>query len=486
MRSDAPLPRRRWLLLLAVVGLLGTLAAVPGAWARSTYGAEAAVDEPQYLLTAIAIAERGSLDIGPELDARRWREFHEAALPRQTLPDAGRRVSPHDPLLPLLLAGPVDLWGWRAARMTIAVVGGLLAVALCWTAVRRLGVRPGWAAGGSLVASASAPFVVYGSQVYPELPAALAVTLTIAAGLGPVGRRTTAGVVACVVALPWLSVKYVPVAAVLALLHLTRVVRADRRRLASATLAAYVVLGVAYGALHLLWYGGLTVYAAGGFFAENGGQFSVVGTRPDHLGRSRRLIGLLVDRGFGLSAWQPAWLAVLVAVPALVRRRPPAWLWLLAPLAVGWLVATFVAVTMHGWWFAGRHVLHALPPAVLAIVWWSDAHAPAAARRAVAVAGVVGVWSATWLVAGAVTGNHTIVVDPAGTLDPWFALWSRALPDYLRVTPLTWVLHTLWLAAAAGAAAWVWGGKEGDDTTPPPTQGDSATPAPRTRDTLSP
>ncbi|MFP5310127.1 MAG: hypothetical protein ACLGIR_11185 [Actinomycetes bacterium] len=441
---------------LVAVGLLATLAAVPGAWARSTYGAEASVDEPQYLLTAIALAERRSLDIGPELDAERWREFHAAPLPQQTRPDAARRVSPHDPLLPALLAGPVGAFGWRAGRLALASVNGVLAAALCWTAVRRLGVAPRRAAGVALVATASAPLVVYGSQVYPELPAALAVTLAIAAGLGPVGPRTTAGVVAAVVALPWLSVKYVPVAAVLALLHLARVWRADDRRLVGATLAAYGGLGAAYVGLHLVWYGGVTVYAAGDFFAENGGQLAVTGTSPDLLGRTRRLLGLLVDRGFGLAAWQPAWLALLAAVPVLVRRRPPAWAWLVAPLATGWAVATWVAVTMHGWWFAGRHVLHALPAGVLVVAWWLDRHATRTGRRLTAGAGLLGVWSAGWLVAGAVLGDHTIVVDPARTGDPWYGVWSRLLPDYLRVTATTWAWHGVWLAVAVVVATRAW------------------------------
>ena len=116
----------------------------------------------------------------------------------------------------------------------------------------------------------------------------------------------------------------------------------------------------------------------------------MVGTEPDYLGRSRRLLGLLVDRGFGLAAWQPAW---LLAVPAAGRpgQAPPAPAgppWPL-PLAAGWLVATFVALTMHGWWFAGRQVVVVLPLAALAVAWWAG---PDRRRRLLlAVAGWGGV-----------------------------------------------------------------------------------------------
>ena len=80
-------------------------------------------------------------------------------------------------------------------------------------------------------------------------------------------------------------------------------------------------------------------------------------------------------------------------------------------------MATWVAVTMHGWWFPGRHVVHALPCAVLAIAWWLDR----IARRAALVAWagvVVGAVSALWLAAEAAFGDVTLVFDPWATTDP--------------------------------------------------------------------
>src|SRR3712207_4368189 len=106
MRSgvrNGRLPRRALALVVAVV----TAAALPGIAVRSTYAARAAVDEPQYLLTALSLAEDGDLDLADELAEERWRSFATQAPPVQTavLP-GGRQVSPHDPLLPVLLAIP--------------------------------------------------------------------------------------------------------------------------------------------------------------------------------------------------------------------------------------------------------------------------------------------------------------------------------------------------------------------------------------------
>ena len=174
---------------------------------------------------------------------------------------------------------------------------------------------------------------------------------------------------AAVVALPWLAVKYVPVAAALALVGCWGLVRAGQGRRALVLAGSLAVAGVAFLVLHRWWYGGWTPYAAGDHFV--GGELSVVGTEPDYLGRSRRLLGLLVDRGFGLAAWQPAWLLAVPALAAMLARRPRGWAAVAAPLAAGWLVATFVALTMHGWWFAGRQVVVVLPLAALAVAWWT-------------------------------------------------------------------------------------------------------------------
>ena len=137
-------------------------------------------------------------------------------------------------------------------------------------------------------------------------------------------------------ALPWLSVKYAPVAAALAAIGLFALVgRGDRRR--AVVLAGSLALaGIAYLAFHRAVYGGWTPYAAGDHFV--GGELTVAGTDPNYGGRSIRLLGLLTDRGFGLLAWAPAW---LLAVPgrrraAFADGRPGGRRWLCRRPPAGW------------------------------------------------------------------------------------------------------------------------------------------------------
>src|SRR6185436_3881811 len=97
------------LVAVALAAFLASLAFLP---AHALETSRTAADEPQYLLTAISLAEDHSLDLADELSAARWRDFAGHDLPRQTEPTPeGREISPHDPGLPVLLAVPVAVGG---------------------------------------------------------------------------------------------------------------------------------------------------------------------------------------------------------------------------------------------------------------------------------------------------------------------------------------------------------------------------------------
>src|SRR5262245_31399038 len=195
-------------LAMVAAGLLVALWCAAGIAVHATYGARTTADEPQYLLTAISLAEDRDLDIADELAGRRWLAFHEAELPEQTRPlPGGRRLSPHDPLLPLLLALPVAAGGWVGAKLALAAMAGALAALLLWTAVRRLCAGLPAAAVVVLACCLSPPLAVYGSQVYPELPAALALAVGVAALTGPLRRGGLPSCFGAVVALPWIGGK---------------------------------------------------------------------------------------------------------------------------------------------------------------------------------------------------------------------------------------------------------------------------------------
>ena len=441
--------------LVGVVVAAWAMVAIP---ARATNGARTTADEPQYLLSALSLAEDRDLWIDDEIAARDYRPFHEVTLPIQTeRRDDGRAISPHDPLLPAILAVPMGLGGWEAAKATLAVLAGVLAALLTWLAVRRFDVPLGVAALTVLAFGLAAPLSSYGTQVYPELPAALAVAVAIAALTHPKLRQLTGNSpVNClnfgwvlllggaVVALPWLGIKYAPVAGVLAVLGLWSLGRRDALRLAAGLGAA----GVAYVVGHRLLYGGWTVYAAGDHFV--GGELTVVGNDPNYVGRSRRIVGLLLDREFGLAAWMPGYLLMVPALVALVRRRPPGWAVLVAPLAAGWATATWVALTMHGWWWPGRQTVVVLPCVVLAVAWWAGQVVPA--RALVAVGGVLGAVSWMWLVIEARSGERTLIVDFMRTDNPIYRGLHAVLPDYAHPETRDWLLQACWIAVLAAGS----------------------------------
>jgi hypothetical protein len=161
-----------------------------------------------------------------------------------------------------------------------------------------------------------------------------------------------------------------------------------------------------------------------------------------------------VDRGFGLAVWQPAYLLVLPAFAALLHRRPPGWEVLTAAFAAGWLNATFVALTMQGWWWPGRQVVVVLPLAVLAVAWWTTVWARA---WIVLTAGLVlGASTYLWLLVQGLLGDLTLVVDFETTTAPVVRALRPALPD-LRLHPAgtSWLLLA-WVGVLAALAIAGW------------------------------
>ena len=443
---------RRTLCLLASVVFVAVAVGTP---MRASYGARTTGDEPHYLLTALSLAEDLDLDIADERRDVRYLPFSESPplIQAEIGPD-GRQVEPHDPLLPLVLAPAMAVGGWVLAKLVLAAIAAALAAITAALAVRRLGVSVRVAAWTAGIAGASPPLSIYGTQVYPEIAAALCVATGLWAVTGEASRRSTALAAACVLALPWLSVKYAPVAAVLTVAALVRCLRdgSAGRWSAAALLAGLGIGGVLFLLAHRAWYGGWTAYASGSHFT--GGELTVMGD-PDYAGRARRITGLLVDRQFGLIPWQPAAVALVPAVAAWIRRRPPGFAVTLTVLAAGWSTATFVALTMHGWWWPGRQVVVVLPAAVLVVAWWAE-RAGRTIRRVLFGLGLLGVLAHLALVIGVLAGRHTLIVDFDATIDPVVRAIRPLLPDLRRPGAATSLLHAAWVVAFAGGGWWAW------------------------------
>lgn len=469
-RSSAPAPsRHRLCAVVLVVGVGATLAAAAGIWVNAVPGEQVYGDEPHYLITALSLGQDFTLDVRAAFAQQLFDAFYQHNLFPQAAPRPdGRVLEPHSPLLPALLAVPMVIGGWVAAKLVMTWLAGLLAGLMVWTAVRRFDTPVLTSAVTIGALAISAPMIVYGNQIYPELPAALAVTIAVAAvTTDPIRLHHAVALFLAVVALPWLAPKYIPVAATLTAIALLRIWRARQRRMMFGLTACWTVMAVVFAAAHYHWYGGLTPYKSSRLLQR---QLHVMGADFDLLERASRLVGLLIDRGYGIAAWQPAWLLLVPATVALLRWRPPHWQALLGPLAIGWLTASFAAVTMHGLWFPARHVIVVLPLAAIVVTYWVGNDLRRLAL--IATAGALGMIGYAFLVIEGTWGGVTWIthvdtrIYPWLTSDlswllnfdttnyPWYRLWRTALPDYAHITTGTWALTATWLAVLAMLALW--------------------------------
>lgn len=432
--------------------MLVAVGVAAGAPMRASYGARTTADEPHYLLSALSLWEDGNLDVSDERAAVRYRAFHAATLPVQAeiQPD-GSQIEPHDPLLPVLLAAPVGLGGWLGAKLFMAALAGALGGLTMVVAMRRFSVSPPVAAVAAVVAGLSPPLAIYGTQIYPELPGALVALAGFWWATGRLSKGAVWAVGLAVVALPWLSVKYTPVAAVLAAGVLWRLWRNGRSTWAIGLLGGLGAAAATFVLGHEWIYGGPTAYASGSHFVA--GDFSVMGDRPDYIGRTQRVVGLLVDRSFGLAVWQPAALAIVPALAVMLRRRPRHGVLLVVLVVAGWFTATYLALTMQGWWWPGRQTVIVVPLAVVAIAWWAE-RLGTVGRRVLLGAGLLGVAAYVFLLVGVLGGHHTLIVDFDRTLDPFVRVARTVLPDASVQHAATWWGMAAWAVLLGVVALW--------------------------------
>jgi hypothetical protein len=408
--------------VFAVVAVAGQLAV----GMRASRTASTTGDEPFYLLTVQSLQSDGDLDLRDEYRKGEYREFWDGTVPlwkQMTPAPDGRLLAPHDPALPLLVLPAYAVGGLRGVQRFLVLLWAA-AMAIGALLARRAGA-PTWAAGlAAVVVGAGTPGIVYASQVYPEGPAALAVALGLLLATNERSRPLLLALV--LIALAWLGVKYVPLGALVAFVHLRRH-GVDRR-----ALAVLAVAGIHYLWWHQQAFGSLTPYSTNVVWSGEGDS-SILADHIDWTGRSYRLYGLFLDARFGLFRWLP--LAVLALWG--IRRRTAAHS---SVLAVCVLMGTFVSITMMGWWFPGRMLIAGFG-ALVVLTALGVARMPRTAL-------VLGAWSlliAGFLVVAARTGEVRLAVDPF-TLG--FPLAPAALfPDFRGFGARQVALAVAWAAA---------------------------------------
>jgi hypothetical protein len=444
--------RRDWL-IFSLLALAGALLFQLGAPLRASFGARITGDEPFYLLTTESLRADGDLDLENQYARVSYAKFFDGSEPLwyQSAPGPNDAVlSPHNLGLSVLLLPSYAHGGLDGAKAFLGALGGI-GVGLAYLLSRRAtGPRAASAVAAALL-GATAPWFVYSTQVYPEVPAALLVTFAMWILLGrDLGPRNGVALALTLAGLMWLGTKYAPVVGMLTGLSLLRLSAAGR--------VALGVLGLALGAhyfwFHLATYGGLTPYAVNLLYA---GQDTVelVRLHWEFVDRLYRLLGLWVDREFGLVRWAPVLALALPGAWLLVRRRPAMAGPLLAVIAVQVLVATFLAITMRGWWFPGRMLIVVLPllvPLLAAMLAWARPRwaiwTIAGLLSLATIDATVSMWRAVR------TGAATLAVNPFAAEGVWLDATAAAFPLYTAYGWDTIALSVLWILVGAGLIAW--------------------------------
>jgi hypothetical protein len=406
------------------------------------------------LLIAESIDSDGDVDLRDEYRERVYREWTGGALlaPVAGL-TAGRLHEPPGVGMALLVAPAYAIAGATGAELFVAALLALAFVAAASIA-RRLVPDP-WATGAALAGGLSPPAIAWSTSVSPEPVAACAVAGAALFALrvrhAPAPNRAVLAAL-LIGALPWLNVKFLPVAAVAAF-ALARWLR-RRRRGMSAFVALEVVLvsAVALITVNERLYGGLSPYSA--VPGDPTGAASPTG----YLERIPRLVEVFVHPDAGILAWAPfgvlAFLSLelltrslrerlSVALPSVVDVEVAAgFLALLCAAQV--FVAAFLSPELEpASAFPGREAIAVLPVGA-ALCAWGFRHAPRIGQALVTLT----VGAGAWLLIGMRAGDAQLAPPegplPYGALQPAVAALAAGAVVFL-------VGRELWRDRALGA-----------------------------------
>jgi hypothetical protein len=394
-------------------------------------------DEPHYLVMTQSLLRDADLDLTNQFRERQYAEFFAGALEPHASPASppGSIRSIHAPGLPALLLPAFAAFGYPGARALVSALAALTAVLAQRLVRESLGSR-GLALGAWAVLTFTPPLPLFALAIYPEVPAALATVLFLLAARRSPSHGWLAATTVAAAALIWIHPKFLPLAALGLLLTLLRPCgRGARVGAAAAFLASLGLL--------LLFFERL--YGAASLSAAYGPGFAGDVTLRH---APRGLLGLLVDRQFGLLPVAPLWSLAIPGAAGLFARRTG------DGLRVSLLAAASVLVgaSFSMWWGGScppaRFVVPALPALALCL-------AVAIERRRELSAALFGVGLAVLALAAAAPralhnradGESALLRHLAPALD-----LDSSLPSYVVASGS----GPLLTATAAGAAALLW------------------------------
>jgi len=291
-------------------------------------------DEPHYLVAAHSIWYDGSLDLADDYASRVYAPYHPDALAPHTKPGlaAGSRHSMHGIGLPLLLLPgyvigrrlPGDIWMVVAPRASLAVLFALFAWTLFGLVTDLAGRRA--ARAGTAATVLLAPLLFAPLHLFPAVPAML---LACAGFRGMRAARDIWRVLAsalALAALPWIGVKFIPLAATIAAVGLLP--EAPVRRMSRALIAGVSLAVSLLGHSLLMWvlYG--TFSPASAYLGAPDAASTVPALGSNWVaylaawpGALATAVGYLIDQKEGLLAYGPHFILVAAGIPWLWRHR---------------------------------------------------------------------------------------------------------------------------------------------------------------------
>ena len=259
-------------------------------------------DEPHYLLTAESIVSDRDLDVRDEYATRAYRDWYPYLLERRGRLTGGQANEPTGAGFALLIAPAYAIGGPTAVQLLLAAIAAL-AFVLGAALARRIVPEP-WASGAALACGLSPPALAYATTVTPELTAGALLTVGGAVGAEdpraaahPLGRGRRAGARRAALAGPAVRRRR-------ARRSRWRCCAGCKRRARGFALLVEIEVllfsGVMFVTINDQLYGGFTP-AAAALPGDRLGDLSAA----DFVDRGPRLVGLWLDRTYGVLAWAP-------------------------------------------------------------------------------------------------------------------------------------------------------------------------------------
>ncbi|PYQ54483.1 MAG: hypothetical protein DMF78_05795, partial [Acidobacteria bacterium] len=390
-------------------------------------------DEPHYLLMAQSLWREHDLDLRDNMAREDWREYTPGPVtPHYAAPRAdGRPFPAHSPGLPLLLAPLYALGGRTLCVALLTLMAAALAVEMRAAARSLTGDEEAALVAWSL--ALGPPVAFYAFQVYTEVPSALALAVALRLLLSGPGVRGAAAAALLASSLPWLHMKMMPAAVALAIVGLARL--RGRPRLVFVAAAAAMAAGF------LLYY--RAVFGVPSPLAVYGGLPKDADGSP-----LRALVGLALDRSFGLLPYAPVFVLSLAGIGALARARA----WAQAVVAVA-VVAPVLSWRM--WWGGQCPPARFLVPLVPVLALAAAVRVAAARRGLARWRWMLAALGVATVVAMTMRPGALLLLNRGDRPTRWWAALSgewpvgRYLPSLVAPTADEWRVAVVWVVGLA-------------------------------------